>query len=93
MGGEIHPSNTDDTQSRVPFLQHFHLHHVVGRRRVLQPFNECIHEVLMVAREDTQVVPWLVLQLLIPVGVETHEDGRSAGFRTLQVLAAEESGG
>lgn len=32
----------------------------------------------MVAREYTQVVPWLVLQLLIPIGVETHEDGRSA---------------
>lgn len=67
------------TQSRVPLLQQLHLHQLVGRGRILQPLDQGIHQVLVVAGEDAQVIPGLVLQLLIPVGVETHEDGRSTG--------------
>lgn len=63
------------TQSCVPLLQQFHFHQLVDRGCVLQPLDQGIHQVLVVAREDAQVVPRLVLQLLIPVGVETHKDG------------------
>ena len=63
------------TQSRVALFQQFHFHQLVDRRCVLQPLDQSIHKVLVVAREDAQVVPRLVLQLLIPVGMETHEDG------------------
>lgn len=63
------------TQSRVPLLQQLHLHQLVDRGCVLQPLDQGVHEVLAVAWEDAQVVPRLVLELLIPVGVETHEDG------------------
>lgn len=66
------------TQSRGPLLQQLHLHQLVDRGCVLQPLDQGVHEVLVIAREDTQVVPRLVLQLLIPIGVETHEDGGSA---------------
>lgn len=62
------------TQSRAPLFQQLHFHQLVDRRRVLQPLDQGIHQVLLVAREDTQVVPRLVLQLLMPIGVETHED-------------------
>lgn len=71
--GAPHPAV--GTQSCVPLLQQLHLHQLVDRGRVLQPLDQGIHEVLAVAREDAQVVPRLVLQLLIPVGVQTHEDG------------------
>ena len=67
------------TQSRVPLLQQLHLHQLVDRGGVLQSLDQGTHQILVVAREDAQVVPGLVLQLLIPVGVETHEDGRSTG--------------
>lgn len=69
------------TQRCVPLLQQLHLHQLVDGGCIFQPLDQGIHEVLVIAREDTQVVPRLVLQLLIPIGVETHEDGRSAGGR------------
>lgn len=63
------------TQGRVPLFQQLHFHQLVDRGCILQPLNQGIHQVLLVAREDAQVVPRLVLQLLMPIGVETHEDG------------------
>lgn len=63
------------TQSCVPLLQQLHFHQLVDRGCIFQPLNQGIHEVLVIAREDTQVVPRLVLQFLIPIGVETHKDG------------------
>lgn len=63
------------TQSCVPLLQQLHLHQLVDRWCILQPLDQGIHEVLVVAGEHAQVVPRQVLQLLVTVGVETHEDG------------------
>lgn len=63
------------TQSCVPLFQQLHFHQLVDGGCVLQALDQGIHEVLVVAREDAQVVPRLVLQLLIPIGVETQEDG------------------
>lgn len=63
------------TQSRVPLFQQLHFHQLVDRGRVLQPLDQGVHEVIVIAREDPQVVPRLVLELLISVGVETHKDG------------------
>lgn len=63
------------TQRRAPLFQQLHFHQLVDRGRVLQPLDQGIHQVVLVAREDAQVVPRLVLQLLMPIGVETHEDG------------------
>lgn len=63
------------TQSRAPLFQQLHFDQLAGGGRVLQALDQGIHQVLVVAREDAQVVPRLVLQLLIPIGVETHEDG------------------
>lgn len=66
------------TQSCGPLLQQLDLHQLVDGGCILQPLDQGVHEVLVIAREDTQVVPGLVLQLLIPIGVQTHEDGGSA---------------
>lgn len=76
--GKAREGSQSVTQSRVPLLQQFHLDHLVDRGGILQPLDEGIHEVFVVAREDPQVVPGLVLQLLVPVGVQTHKDCRSA---------------
>ena len=64
---------------QISLIQQLHLHQLVGRGGILQPLDQGIHQVLVVAREDAQVVPGLVLQVLTPIGVETHEDGRSTG--------------
>lgn len=63
------------TQGGVPLLQELHFHDLIDRRGVLQLIDESRHQVLVVAREDTQVVSRLVLQVVLVVCVQPHEYG------------------
>jgi len=67
------------TEGRVPLLQELHFHDLIDRRSVLQSVEQNCHEVLVVAREDAQMVAGLVAQLLVVVCVEPNKYGGATG--------------
>lgn len=65
------------TQGGVPLLQELHFDDLIDRRRVLQFIYESRNQVLVVAREDAQMVAGLVAQPVVVVGVEPHKYGEA----------------
>lgn len=63
------------TERCVPLLQELHLDDLIDRRGVLQLVNEGGDQVLVVARENAQMISRLVVQTLAVVGVQPHQDG------------------
>lgn len=63
------------TQGGVPLLQELHFNDLIDRRSVLQFVDESRYQVLVVAREDAQMVSGLVAQALVVVCVEPHQYG------------------
>lgn len=69
------PLSASPTQGGVPLLQELHFDDLIDRRSVLQFVNESRYQVLVVAREDAQMVSGLVAQALVVVCVEPHQYG------------------
>lgn len=63
------------TQGSVPLLQELHFDDLIDRWSILQFVYESRHQVLVVAREDAQMVAGLVAQSVVVVCVEPHEYG------------------
>lgn len=61
------------TQGSVPLLQELHFDNLIERWRILQFIYESRHQVLMVSREDAQMVSGLVAQAVVVVCVEPHK--------------------
>lgn len=63
------------TKSSVPLLQEFHFDNLIERWSILQFIYESCHQVLVVAREDAQMVSGFVAQAVVVVCVEPHNYG------------------
>lgn len=63
------------TQGSVPLLQELHFHDLIDRRSILQLIYESRHQVLVVAREDTQMVSRLVSQAVLVICVQSYKYG------------------
>lgn len=63
------------TQGSVPLLQELHFNNLIDRWSILQFIYESCHQVLVVAREDAQMVARLVAQAVVVVCVEPHKYG------------------
>lgn len=63
------------TQGSVPLLQELHLDNLIDRWSILQFIYESHHQVLVVAREDAQMVSGFVAQPVVVVCVEPHNYG------------------
>lgn len=74
------------TQSSVPLLQELHFDNLIDRWRILQFIYESCHQVLVVAREDTQMVSGFVAQSVVVVRVEPHTYSGTT-TKTIQGLA------
>lgn len=71
------------TEGSVPLIQKLHFDDLIDRWSVLQFVYECCHQVLMVAREDTQMVARMVAQAVVVVCVEPHKYGGATVKRDL----------
>lgn len=63
------------TECCIPLLQELDLDDLIDRRGVLQLVNEGGDQVLVVARENAQMVSRFVVQTFAVVGVKPHQDG------------------
>lgn len=63
------------TQSGVPLLQELHFDNLIDRWSILQLIYESRYQVLVVARENAQMVARLVAQPVVVVCVEPHKYG------------------
>lgn len=63
------------TQGSVPLLQELHFYNLIDRRSILQLIYESRHQVLVVAREDAQMVSWLVSQTVLVICVQPYKYG------------------
>lgn len=63
------------TKGSVPLLQELHFDNLIDRWSILQFLYESCHQVLVVAREDAQMVAGLVAQSVVVVCVEPHKYG------------------
>lgn len=63
------------TKGSVPLLQEFHFDNLIDRWSILQFIYESRHQVLVVAREDAQMVSRVVAQAVVVVCVEPHKYG------------------
>lgn len=67
------------TQGSVPLLQELHFDNLIDRWSILQFIYESHHQVLVVAREDAQMVSGFVAQVVVVVCVELHNYGGTTG--------------
>lgn len=70
------------TQGSVPLLQELHFHNLIDRRSILQLIYESRHQVLMVAREDAQMVSRLVSQAVLVICVQPYKYGGTTAERS-----------
>lgn len=63
------------TQGSVPLLQELHFHNLIDRRSIHQLIYESRHQVLVVAREDAQMVSRLVSQAVLVICVQSYKYG------------------
>lgn len=61
------------TQGSVPLLQELHFHNLIDRWSILQLIYESRHQVLVVAREDAQMVSRLVSQAVLVICVQSNK--------------------
>lgn len=63
------------TQRSVPLLQELHFHNLIDWRSILQLIYESRHQVLVVARENAQMVSRLVSQAVLVICVQPYKYG------------------
>lgn len=77
---EASPSTTSvccvtPTKCCVPLFQELHLDDLIDRRSIIKFVNQGGNQVLVVARENAQMISRFVAQTLAVVGMESHQDG------------------